>query len=198
MLSWEQGPRYFSVRGLFCLAWMVNPVSPRAAGECEQVCLCRGGSQRVLLAASLRVGGARRGARPDSRLFAQILFQSPPPRPAPAPVVFPSSPAAGSCHCLGHLSQRTPSGLHGSGFSALCSFCSLCPCFISVLPFRLQLVTCVFLGSRYSWSLGGGLPGSSFSRPGLIGQGREDGPGRSALSPKCQMTHHLNQIILCS
>lgn len=36
-------------------------VSSRAAGECEQVCLCLGGSQRVLLAVSLRLGQLRRG-----------------------------------------------------------------------------------------------------------------------------------------
>lgn len=154
MLSWEQRPRYLSVRGLFCLAWMVNPISPRASGECEQMCLCCGESQRVLRAASPRVGGARRGTQLQVVCSDSLSV----PTPAPAPVVFPSSRAAVSCHCLGHLSQRTPSGLHGYGFSALCSFCSLCPCFISALSFRLQLVTCVFCGSRYRWSWGGGRP----------------------------------------
>lgn len=119
---------------------MVNPVSPRAAGECEQVCLCHGESQRALLAVSLRLGGARRGTQLQVVCSDSLSV----PTPAPAPVVFPSSRAAGSCHCLGHLSQRTPSGLHGSSFSALSSFCSLCPCFISVLSLRLQLVTCGF------------------------------------------------------
>lgn len=38
---------------------------PGQLEECEQVCLCLGGSQRVLLAVSLRLGGA-----PNSRLFA--------------------------------------------------------------------------------------------------------------------------------
>lgn len=67
--------------GPLCLAWMANPLSNSVrlgTGESEQVFLWLGGSQKVLWATSLRLGGARRA--PDSRLFAQILFQPPPPR----------------------------------------------------------------------------------------------------------------------
>lgn len=108
--------------------------------------------------------------------------------------------AQGTCPSpRGHpLVSMAPVSLH-------CGFCSLCPSsgsLSSSLPFsfRLQVATCVFLGSGCRRSLGGALPYSPFSssRPSLVGQCREDGPGRSALSPKYLVTHHLNQIILCS
>lgn len=71
----------------------------------------------MLLAMSLRLGGARTGTQLQVVCSDSLSVST----PASAPVVFPSSGAAGSCHRLGHLSQaqRTPSGLHGSRFSTL-------------------------------------------------------------------------------
>lgn len=108
-------------------------VSSRAAGECEQVCLCLGGSQRVLLAVSLRLVGAGKGTQHQVVCSDSLSVSTP-----ALHLLCSHHPgwAAGSCHCSGHLSQRTPSGLHGSGFSALCSSFSLCPCFISVTLFQ--------------------------------------------------------------
>lgn len=55
------------------------------------MCLCLGGSEKGCWVLGLEPG---RGTH--SGLFSQIAFQF---GPASAPVVFPSSWAAGSCHC---------------------------------------------------------------------------------------------------
>lgn len=91
------------------------------------------------------------GWAPNSRLFAQIPFQFPPPRLhllcSHHHGQLAAVTAEGTCPSPREhpLVSMAPVSLH-------CGFCSLCPSSPSLssalpLSFRLQVATCVFLGS---------------------------------------------------
>lgn len=139
--------------GLFCLARVVKPLCHPGQLGCVSRCVCVSEGLRGCCWRRARGWrGGELGGAPDSRLFAQILFQSPPPPcTCCVPVIL------GSWQ-LSLLRAPVPEDTLGSPWLRfLCtgqhleSVSLLHP---PSLSFRLQLLICVFLRSRYRRSLG--------------------------------------------